>query len=86
MDTRKLISYGYIGQLKDLTPNILANATLFISIKLVSFLPLSLPLCFILQIAAGIGTYLLYSCLFRLEGFTYVRLQWKQIRRNRHGI
>ena len=83
---RKLISYGYIGQLKDLTPNILANAVLFISMKLVSFLPLSLPLCFILQIAAGIGTYLLYSCLFRLEGFTYVRLQWKQIRRNRHGI
>ena len=83
---RKLISYGYLAQLKDLLPNIFANGCLYLCMRLISWLALPISLSFLFQVLIGVFTYLFCSYLFRLEGFSYVRHQWKQLRKQRISI
>ena len=83
---RRLIGYGYMAQLRDLAPNMLAGLCLFASMKLVSLLPFGSAPKLMLESATGIGVYILCSRLFRLEGFSYVLYQWKEIRKKQIAV
>lgn len=72
---KKLINYGYLEQIRDLIPNIIANIIMFGATYTVGFIEVNVWLKLILQIAVGVITYLLCSVVLKLEGFNYVRLQ-----------
>lgn len=69
---KKLLSYGFGKQLKDLLPALLLTAGMSVTVYFAGMLPLSNLLLLIVQICVGGGVYVLLSVVFRNESFFYL--------------
>ena len=69
---RKLLSYGYLEQMRDFAPAILMSIGMGICVYCIGYLPLSLISTFLIQIFAGIAIYISASVLLKLEEFKYL--------------
>lgn len=69
---RKLLNYGYLEQIKDIIPNILAAGLMGGAVFLVRYLGLSPWLTLLIQVPLGAAVYLLESRIFRMESYYYV--------------
>ena len=71
---KKLMNYSYLEQLKDIIPGILLAVFMGVCVKLIEFIPITLPLIvtLILQILVGAAIYILLSKVFKLESFAYL--------------
>ena len=76
---KKIIGYSYLEQMKDLIPNIIANAIMFVSVYGMGIFFTSNLVKLIVQILVGIAVYLLCSIIMKLEGFEYAKYQAKRI-------
>ena len=68
------MNYGYLEQLKDILPGIILATFMGICVKLVRFIPVTMPLVIvlILQVITGAAIYIILSKLFKLESFGYL--------------
>ncbi len=69
---RKLIGYLYKQQICDLLPNLAISAGMCIVVYLIGNIKMGVALCFVLQIGAGIGVYLLLSVITRNPNFKFL--------------
>ena len=69
---KKLLSYGFGAQAKDLLPSLLLTAGMSAVVYLVSLLPLSNLLMLIAQICGGGGVYIGLSIVFKNDSFYYL--------------
>ncbi len=71
---KKLMNYSYLEQLKDILPGIGIAVLMGVCVKMVEFIPISMPLIvtFIIQIVLGASIYILLSKLFKLEAYSYL--------------
>lgn len=66
---KKLISYSYFEQIKDLIPSLMASFAMLGCVLLAGTLALAPILVMLIQIAVGIIAYLLISVLFKMKPF-----------------
>ncbi len=78
---RKLISYSYFAQLKDILPNILLALFMGLCVLSVQYLNLVYWIQLIIQIFLGAIIYIVGSNIFRLESFEYLFISFKRFRR-----
>jgi len=69
---RKLLNYGYLEQIKDLLPAIGISVLMGIPVYFMGYIPINTTLLLVLQIIAGIGLYIGFSALFKVESFRFV--------------
>ncbi len=69
---RKLLSYSYGTQIRDMLPAILLSLTMCGCVLLIGQAGLETAVTLLLQIAAGVVIYVALSLLFRVESFTYI--------------
>ncbi len=78
---RKLLSYGYLEQMKDILPSVLCALTMFALVWLMNRLPL-VPIALLpLQILAGVLIYLILSLLTRNDSLPYLLEMGKKLLR-----
>ena len=68
---KKLLSYGYLEQLKDVMPALLLSMGMGGCVYCVNFLHLHSALTLLIQVPLGALIYIGLSYLFKLESFTY---------------
>ncbi len=76
---RKLLDYSYGDQLKDMLPNILLCVLMGIPVYCIQLLGLPDILTLCIQVPLGVGLYILFSRLLRVDSFDYVWLLVKKI-------
>lgn len=69
---RKLLNYGYLEQLKDILPSIIAALIMGAGVLMIEFLGLPSVICLIVQIICGAIIYLFISIVFKFEAFIYL--------------
>lgn len=69
---RKLLSYGFLEQLKDLLPSLLLTGGMSVAVYFVGLLPIHNLLLLFLQICVGGGVYVLLSVVFKNDSFFYL--------------
>ncbi|MBR6152391.1 MAG: lipopolysaccharide biosynthesis protein [Lachnospiraceae bacterium] len=69
---KKLLDYGYLEQLKDISPGILLSVLMAGGVYVMQFISLPIGLILTLQIMAGAVFYMGMSWLLRLESFEYL--------------
>lgn len=69
---KKILGYSYLEQWKDILPSVVAAALMAGIVFLAGFLPVKPLFCLLVQIAAGIASYVLLSKILRVEAFTYL--------------
>lgn len=69
---RKLLSYRYIDQLKDMLPQILLSVAMGMIVYCVTFIGLNDVLTMLIQVPLGVLIYVGGSILFRIDSFNYV--------------
>lgn len=74
---RKLISYSYFTQLKDILPNVFLAVFMGVCVYFVRYLNLVYWVLLIIQVLLGAIIYILGSFLFKLESFVYLFDIWK---------
>ena len=70
---KKLLSYGYFEQLKDILPGIALASVMGVLISLFNYLQVAEWLVLIFQISSGIIIYILGSMVFKMESFIYLK-------------
>ena len=73
---KKLLSYGFFEQLKDLFPALFLTGGMSVVVYLVGMLPLANVLLLIVQMVVGGGVYILLSVVLKNESFSYL---WKYV-------
>lgn len=81
---KKLLDYGYLEQLKDISPGLLLSAFMGICVFGFQFLRLPLILILLLQVLTGAFIYILCSYLFKVESFGYIISILQQILNKKH--
>lgn len=69
---KKLLSYGYLDQLKDILPGIMLAVVMGIGISFVDVLPLPSIVVLLIQILCGAVFYIGCSVILKLESFEYL--------------
>ena len=69
---RKLLSYGYLEQIRDILPNILLSIGMGFCVWLIGGIDMSLVLKLFVQILTGAVVYVSASYLFKIEPFIYL--------------
>lgn len=69
---RKLLSYGYLEQIRDILPNILLSIGMGLCVWLIGGIDMSLVLKLFVQILTGAVVYVSASYLFKIEPFIYL--------------
>ena len=70
--SKKIISYGFREQLRDLLPSLLLSGSMGLLAYMIQYLPLGDLFALVLQILFGILFYVLGSCILQLEPFVYL--------------
>lgn len=70
--SRSLLDYPYREQAKDILPSILLASVMYLFVWSVTLLNLPSALTLVIQIAIGIGVYVLESVVFKIDSFWYV--------------
>lgn len=68
---KKLMNYGYLEQLKDISPGILLSMFMGICVYCIKFLNLNSWVSLIIQVPLGVVIYIGLSALFKLNSFNY---------------
>ena len=76
---RKLLDYSYGDQLKDMLPNILLCVFMGIPVYCIQLLGLPDLITLCIQVPLGVGLYILFSRLLRVDSFDYVWLLVKKV-------
>ena len=82
---KKLLSYSYLEQLKDIVPNIILTVVMGIAVYCVSLLRLDNILTLIIQVPLGAIIYILGSKIFRLDSFEYLLSTLKNFKSKNRG-
>lgn len=82
---KKLLDYGYLEQLKDISPGILLSVLMAGGVYAMQFIGLPMGLNLILQVMTGAVFYVGMSWLLRLESFEYLLGMMKGFLRKRGG-
>lgn len=69
---KKLLSYGYLDQLKDILPGIILAVAMGIGISFVDVLPLPSMVVLLIQVLCGAVFYIGCSIILKLESFEYL--------------
>lgn len=69
---KKLLSYSYFEQMKDIGINIILSLFMGIVVYCVQFINLSAITTLIIQVVLGVTLYLAGSVIFKLESFNYI--------------
>lgn len=69
---KKCLLYGYREQMADILPYVLISTLMFLSVRAVSLLSLPTILELIVMLLAGVGSYIGFAALLRVDGFFYV--------------
>lgn len=78
---RKLIGYGYIDLLKDLLPNLLISAIMYVVVVLVGKLPINIYALLILQVFTGVTVYILLAIISRNPNLKYAIMTVKNLKK-----
>lgn len=70
---KKLLNYGYLEQLKDILPNIILSVFMGLLVSLINYIPIDEVLKLIIQIPAGIIIYVLFSYIFKIQSFIFIK-------------
>ncbi len=81
-----LINYGYIEQLKDMTPVFLLSLSMSVIVYSINFIDLDTLHKLIFQVAIGALSYLTLAKLFRVECYQYLLDTLKELIINKKGI
>lgn len=79
----RLLNYSYLEQLKDILPSFAISAAMGAIIYSINFLDISTGLKLAIQIMVGIGTYIGFAKLFKIEGFVYLLSTMKDIQKGK---
>ncbi len=74
---KSLLNYGYLEQMKDVLPNLVASLLMGIMVYWVGFLQINMYLVFFIQLLVGVNVYFALAKLFNLEGFLYIKRIFK---------
>jgi hypothetical protein len=66
---KKLIEYSYFEQMRDILPSFTAAVVMLGAVLAVQLLGLGTVATLLVQIVVGIGAYMAFSVIFRLEPF-----------------
>ena len=69
---KKLLSYSYLSQLKDILPSIILSVIMGAIVYLVNYIGLNAIITLIIQIFVGIITYIIGSKILKLDSYYYV--------------
>lgn len=78
---KKLLKYGYLEQLKDIAPSIAMSLAMGLIIYPVQSIGINDVCTLTIQIILGIGSYILFSKIFKIDSFTYLLDMIKSFRR-----
>ena len=76
---RKLLSYGYLEQLKDILPSIVLAALMGFCVSLINQLQISNGMTLLIQITVGAAFYIVFSAVLHLESYEYLLDMVRQI-------
>lgn len=79
---KKILDYGYVEQMEDILPSVLASGCMAVLVFFIGFLPLPRLICLLLQITTGITLYFFISKIFKIEAFNYFIETFRQRRQN----
>lgn len=82
---KKLLSYGYLSQLKDILPAILLAVFMGMCVQPISLLPLPLIVTLAIQVIVGAGIYIAGSKIFKFEAFDFCLSTAKSFIKKRRG-
>lgn len=80
---KKLLSYSYIEQVKDMLPQIILSLIMGTAVYAVSFLQLNASITLMIQIPLGVVVYWGGSKLFHIESYTYIVDMVKNFRKKK---
>ena len=66
------LGYKLKMQIQDFVPSLAAGATMFASVWLIGYLPVSELLLVVIQVMLGVAVYVAISVLFKMKAFVYV--------------
>ena len=69
---KKLLSYSYIAQLRDIAPQIALTCVMGGAVYAVGFLPLYDALVLLIQVTVGVAVYVSASAMLHLDSFEYI--------------
>ena len=69
---KKLLSYGYFEQIKDILPSILLSTVMGIAVYCISFIGLHDILTLLIQVLLGAAIYIVGAKLCKMESFEYI--------------
>jgi hypothetical protein len=79
---RKLLSYGYLEQMRDILPTIALSMVMFGVVYAMNALALPTALLLVLQVLAGVAVYGGLALLFKMENVQFVlQIARKMIKR-----
>lgn len=70
---KKLLNYGYMEQLRDITPNIFLGLVMGIFVYTVSIININVLITLFLQIAIGCIVYVSFSILAKVDSYDYLK-------------
>lgn len=69
---KKLLHYGYVEQLRDITPSLLMAIAMGAVIYPIAMLKINLCLILGLQVFLGVAIYFIFSTVFKIEPYLYI--------------
>lgn len=78
---RELLEYGYLEQLRDITPCILLAVGMGMAVWFISLVGLPIAATFFIQVVLGAAIYIAGSAIFRIDAFLYLMDILKSYRR-----
>lgn len=69
----KILNYSIIDQFKDLLPSLGISLLMFVIVYVMNSIPMNRVLLLVIQIITGFVVYVLFSAVFRLESFMYMK-------------
>lgn len=69
---KKLLNYGFVEQIKDITPNLLISTIMAICVYAIQYIQISNLAILMIQIILGISMYVLLCTIFKIESFYYI--------------
>lgn len=83
---KKLIGYSYVEQMKDILPSFLLALVMGACVYTINFIGLNSIVTLLIQIPTGIAVYFIFSALFRLKGFEFIKNTIKNFLSKRNEI
>ena len=80
---RKLLHYGYLEQIKDITPSIIMSIIMGIPVYFMNYINMFRPLILALQVITGIILYIIISKISKNKEYNYLIKKIKSYRKDK---